>query len=206
METLSAWTWWDFQGREWVYLCGLFLLHLTLVQIVFTLQGGVRAEPAAFCRLPGLWMIPELPTLHCMASYLKCNVVNGVGIFLGMEAIYTYIQKRTEACWRKRGLEFTNSCSHLESIVLTQRGGLNKHLTWNRQVTLSSGIKINPHIFHSQDVVLTPVLCELMFDCSSAAHALFLGPQLPFASSAQGTVGYHTWWERGLRKQQQWLL
>lgn len=62
---------------------------------------------------------------------------------------------------------------------LRQWGGLNKHLAWDRQVTLSWGLKINPHIFYPQDLLLTPVLCELMFDCSSAAHALPLGPQLP---------------------------
>lgn len=41
------------------------------------------------------------------------------------------------------------------------------------------GIKVNPGIFSPRDLLLTHVLYELMFDCSSVVRVPPLGPQLP---------------------------
>ena len=122
LNSLKAALWrsvlrWRPYFSDWT-CCDLFLLHLKLVQIVSRPQGGTRAEPAVSCMLTGLWLVSELPHPGLCGLFPECNTVFGAGIFPGTEAVRTYTQKRAGSSCRRRGLMFTDSCSHWGSTVL----------------------------------------------------------------------------------------
>lgn len=90
--------------------------------------------------------------MGCLACPLHYNMTYGVGISPGTETMHTHIRERPEG----------TGASSLQIPVPTQsppsshtRGGLNRHLTGDTQITLSCGIRTKSRCFQPPKVYVS---------------------------------------------------
>lgn len=98
----------------------------------------------------GLCMISEVPHpgLHGLFPEVQSRRMVGA-FFPGTVVEHTYLQKRTEGYWRRRGLKFTYSCSHSESTDFTEMRGF-KLSTYKKRNQFKSKVFIGDQIIAIQ--------------------------------------------------------